>query len=431
MKYAAAIVAMLVMGLQDPPKKQDKVSLVPYRSNQPGAKVGAGWEEAAAESPAQLEIRQKLAAKKLTVDWGNGETLESATNYLKDAVGGLNLVIDSSTDSGAAVDLRLTGVSAASLLDLMCQMTNTKWVVADDHVRVLSMDRYRQQYATLRTYDLRDLLFSVRDFPGYTLTPVDDGGPSGAIFGDTEASNPVSEEYISDLIKQTISPESWDYDTIQVMSGVMFVRTLPETHAQIEKFVQKMRQRSQIQVRTEVRVVAVTESVLADVCKNGPALDAAAVAALESSGTLLGAAELMCFNSQRTHVTKANVQTYTSSYDAAVGSAAVALQPKQSRIYDGMMLDVRPVAGADRRSVTLELHFEMNDVKGFKTTAAPGGEIKEPDILNYKLVTTIAVPSDESVIVGALGDYISSVEGAPRLRSVLVVRSTILGLEQK
>lgn len=432
MKLSTVIVALALMGLQDPPK-QEKVQLVPYRSDQPGAKVGAGMEETPAETPAQAEIRRKLESTKMSVVWNSGEALSGALTQIADHVE-INAVLDGSADPGATVDLRLTGMSAAAILDLMTAQVGARWVIGDQHIRVMSVDKYRESYAVLRTYDLRDLLFIVKDFPGPTMTPpVDDGGLSGATFTPPEESEGLSQDYITDLVRMTIDPASWEYpaNSISIMGGAMFVRTLPETHAQVEKFIQRLRQRSQIQVRTEARVVAVSEEMLAELTKGGPTLDAAAESKLKAA-ELLGAAELLCFNSQRTHVLRANVQSFTASYDAAIGGANVALTPKQGRVYDGVLLDVRPVAGADRRSVTLELHFEMNDVKGFKTTAAPGGSIKEPDVLNYKLTTTITVPSGDAVIVGTMGDYATPpAEGAPKLRSVLIVRATILGLEQR
>ena len=74
----------------------------------------------------------------------------------------------------------------------------------------------------------------------------------------------------------------------------------------------------------------------------------------------------------------------------------------------GWVLDVTPVVGADRRTVTVDLRFEM---------VRPPGSADAPREL-VRVETTVAAKSGRAFVAAAAGES-----------AVLVLRATVVGLE--
>lgn len=399
-------------------QEEKPVRLVPYTAER-RAHAPSGALMGRTETEEERKVREALETARISVDF-SGTPLSDVADSIRSFTG-LNVVVSEGGD--LPVDLRLNDVKVRTLLDLL-RGYDVGWYVGEGFIKICSRDEENRRRTELRTYDLRDLLVRILDFPGEVLVPMElDTAPPISFEMEEPGAVTVNEDMIAELIQVSIEPESWDssYDhTIDLMGGVLFVRHTPEVQAQVEAFIEGLRSRSQIQIVTEAQLMAMTEAELEAARKNGPAVE-------RPTGALLGAADVICFNTQRTTASRFERRTHVGAYEANVADGSAQAEPKSRVVNEGVQLDVRPIASADRRSVTLELRFDMTDVTSMKIAKTAVGDLDQPQVTTYTLNSTISIPSGSWVIVGGLGDYLTA-DAEPR-RAVLVVRSTIYGLE--
>ena len=103
---------------------------------------------------------------------------------------------------------------------------------------------------TLQLYDVRDLLVKIQDFAGPKVELVSPsrggGGPlTGATFTLEEPRSTITEEFITDMVKQNTGDKSWDENpnaSINLTNGVMVVSQSKRVHEEIKRFINLLRQ---------------------------------------------------------------------------------------------------------------------------------------------------------------------------------------------
>lgn len=138
-----------------------------------------------ASLPAQnTPPRQGLNARLGQIDFQQ-VPLDDALNYLRDT-SGLNLYINwaalelAGVDRNTPVTLRLRGITARQLLDLLLRSAapgQLSWYVDENVVHVTTRDVADAVMIT-RVYPVMDLLTEVRDFPAPDVT-LESGGEGG------------------------------------------------------------------------------------------------------------------------------------------------------------------------------------------------------------------------------------------------------------
>ena len=402
-----AMLALMI--LQEKP-----VRLVPYTAER-GAHSPSGDLMGRKETDEEKRGREALEA-----EVGVGDLVAIAAHP--------KVVVDPDLSAqDRTVDLRLNDVKVRTLLDLL-RGYEVGWYVGEGFIMLCLPEEQARRRTELRTYDLRDLLVRIIDFPGEALLPPaeSDTALSGATFGvDEPSAVTIEEDMIAELIQVSIEPETWDsYNhSIDLMGGVLFVRHLPEVQEQVFAFIEGLRSRSQIQIVTEAKLFALTEERIEALRRDGPTVDAKTLA----GEALLGTADVICFNTQRTSASRLERRSHVGAYVSQVADSSAQAEPKTRVVNEGVQLDVRPIASADRRSVTLELRFDMTDLMEMKIAKTGVGDLDQPQVTTYGVTSTISVPSGAWVVVGSLGDY--QQKGGETRRAVLVVRATIYGIE--
>jgi hypothetical protein len=89
---------------------------------------------------------------------------------------------------------------------------------------------------------------------------------------------------------------------------------------------------------------------------------------------------------------------------------------------------VVPIAAGDRGSLTLELRATLLRPGPVAEVSTERGKIEQPKIDHGELNTTLSLRSGRASIVGSLGHFSEGV-AKPR-RAVLILRSTVIGLEE-
>lgn len=139
-----------------------------------------------------------------------------------------------------------------------------------------------------------------------------------------------------------------------------------------------------------------------------------AVAKYQTSN-IVNAPNLMLRSGQRGNVKSKVVRTYLRDFEPEIAQAAVIAQPELANLEDGVMLDVRAVASADRRFITLELRPTVIDLVpdaqgnplpqetvSLGTTNSSEVTIELPELRIQRLRTTATIPDGATLMLGGL-----------------------------
>ena len=198
------------------------------------------------------EVVNKLNSMRVSVDFTN-TTLEEAISYLRD-FSGLNIVIDaevykSQSEDQLKVTLKVKDLLLKSVLKLMLNSRELTAMYKEGVVLVVPKGKI-DKAVTLQLYDVRDLLVKIQDFAGPKVELVSPskggGGPlTGATFSLEEPRSTITEEFITEMVKQNTGDKSWDENpnaSINLTNGVMVVSQSKRVHEEIKRFINLLRQ---------------------------------------------------------------------------------------------------------------------------------------------------------------------------------------------
>jgi general secretion pathway protein D len=133
------------------------------------------------------------------------------------------------------------------------------------------------------------------------------------------------------------------------------------------------------------------------------------------TSNIVNAPSLTLRSGQRGNVKGMTTRTYVRDFEPEIAQAAVIAQPELDNVKDGVLLDVRAVASADRRFITLELRPTVIDLVpdefGFdlpQQTVSLGTQnssdvtIELPELRIQRLRTTATVPDGGTLLLGGL-----------------------------
>lgn len=203
------------------------------------------------------------------------DPLESVASYLQDLTG-VNFhvsarVRDELDESETTINLTLRSErSVRKVLDLISETSESlRWSVKDGVVRFIVADEMTGGQVPIN-YKVHDLINPIPDFPGRDINI----SPSGGLFPpdeDTEEreTNVLASDLLEDLIRNTISPESWDLDannSIRITdTGAMVVNQTPEVQAKIASLLEDLREATGIMVDIQAQFMKVQDNFLEDI----------------------------------------------------------------------------------------------------------------------------------------------------------------------
>jgi hypothetical protein len=209
-------------------------------------------EERSESDPRRQEVLNKLNTMRITVDFAN-VTLEEAIGYLRD-FSGLNIIVDAEvyknqSEDQLKVTLKVKDLLLKSILKLMLNSRELTAMYKEGVVLVVPKGKI-DKAVTLQLYDVRDLLVKIQDFAGPKVELVapskGGGGPlTGATFSLEEPKSTITEEFITDMVKQNTGDKSWDENpnaSITLTNGVMVVTQSKRVHEEIKRFINLLRQ---------------------------------------------------------------------------------------------------------------------------------------------------------------------------------------------
>jgi hypothetical protein len=202
--------------------------------------------------PRKQEVVNKLNTMRVTVDFAN-VTMEEAVGYLRD-FSGLNIIVDAEvyknqSEDQLKVTLKVKDLLLKSVLKLMLNSRELTAMYKEGVVLIVPKGKI-DKAVTLQLYDVRDLLVKIQDFAGPKVELVSPskggGGPlTGATFTLEEPRSTITEEFITEMVKQNTGDKSWDENpnaSITLTNGVLVVSQSKRVHEEIKRFVNLLRQ---------------------------------------------------------------------------------------------------------------------------------------------------------------------------------------------
>jgi type II secretory pathway component GspD/PulD (secretin) len=202
--------------------------------------------------PRRQEVLNKLNTMRVTVDFSNS-TLEEAISYLRDFTN-INIIVDAEvyknqSEDQLKVTLKVKDLLLKSVLKLMLNSRELTAMYKEGVVLIVPKGKI-DKAVTLQLYDVRDLLVKIQDFAGPKVELVSPskggGGPlTGATFTLEEPRSTITEEFITEMVKQNTGDKSWDENpnaSINLTNGVMVVSQSKRVHEEIKRFINLLRQ---------------------------------------------------------------------------------------------------------------------------------------------------------------------------------------------
>jgi general secretion pathway protein D len=133
------------------------------------------------------------------------------------------------------------------------------------------------------------------------------------------------------------------------------------------------------------------------------------------TSNVVNAPSLTLRSGQRGNVKQLTTRTYVRDFEPEIAQAAVIAQPELDNVKEGVILDVRAVASADRRFVTLELRPTIIDLVpdesgnplpqetvSLATQNSSDVTIELPELRIQRLRTTATIPDGATLMLGGL-----------------------------
>jgi type II secretory pathway component GspD/PulD (secretin) len=209
-------------------------------------------QESSGESdPRKGEVLNRLNTMRVSVDF-NGSTLEEAIGFLRDFTG-LNILVDaevykSQSEEQLKVTLKVKDLLLKSVLKLVLSARELSAMYKEGVVLIVPKGKI-DKAVTLQLYDVRDLLLKIQDFPGPKVelaSPQKGGIPlvSGTFILE-EPHTVLTEEFITDMVKQNTGDKSWEENpnaSMSLTNGVLVVSQSSRVHQEIKQFINLLRQ---------------------------------------------------------------------------------------------------------------------------------------------------------------------------------------------
>jgi type II secretory pathway component GspD/PulD (secretin) len=184
------------------------------------------------------EIESKLATRRVSMDFKD-VSVDQVLEFMRE-VSGLNFVHSLSSNDDRKTSFKAKDITLKGALSLMLKPLGLVYRVRDGYVEILTKEKADQD-VVMELYDLRDLLYVARDFPGADFT-LDPNAPGG-MFVEPEPPAPA-ELPVEELIKTHTGGKSWEENpraSIGLQNGILVVRQTREVHLQIRRLIAQLR----------------------------------------------------------------------------------------------------------------------------------------------------------------------------------------------
>jgi beta-lactamase regulating signal transducer with metallopeptidase domain len=367
----------------------------------------------------------------------DAQPLNDVMNFLRD-VSIVNLVVDWRALEAAGIDRNtpitesVHNIPFAKALQIVLDdagggTTKLGYAIDGNIVKVSTAEEL-SKYTLTRVYDIRDLIVEIPDFSTGPTFSLPQTRPDPA----KQRADHIQE--VTDLIKETVDPDSWRENggtvgAMREIQGQLIVTQTPQIHQQIAALLTQLREPRGVQVMVESRFVTLDpatldESLRQKLMPSFQSKDKPGVAFLtdedvqavlgatkqQEQSTIITAPRLTLFNGQRAYVMVGTDRAYVSGFTATKqGDGKTKWEPETSIAHAGVTLDVSATCSADRKYVTLTLRPESSRLVGMSTKPFPGPAdapkdlmVEVPQITAQRLQTSASIPDRQTLLLGGV-----------------------------
>ncbi|MHC5035976.1 MAG: STN domain-containing protein [Planctomycetota bacterium] len=238
-------------------------------------------------APADAKVKAVLKSRRLSVDFTE-KPLNEVVEYLR-RFSGTNIIIapqvfEEKSEDELMVSLRVNDILMKEILQLVLNLKGLAYVI-ERGVIIVTTQEGAMGHAQLGLYSVQDLLCRIPEFnaewKGFRFG--EDAGPPPMEEDDPE--EPITGDTLVNLIRENISPESWDTPPNQInfRQAHLIVRNQPEIHAKVQAQLQALREMRFKRVVVEGQFLAGAKEWLATLDVQGPSLSAEQCEAVEKS----------------------------------------------------------------------------------------------------------------------------------------------------
>ena len=253
---------------------------------------GRLFSAATASSPREVMLREQVAsAQVLLPKIEEEESLTQVIQYVQDYTN-LPIITDPAAEnyvleeSGATFTINFeNALTVEQALNRIVAIAGGEdaeitWTVKYDAIYVTTKEKALGQ-PVVKVHDVKDLIFGLTDFIGPRINRIrlleeledEDGAGQYGTIG--EAVQIIDIEDLSNLIRDTIAPASWDREGVSIDPGEgnLIVRQTAEVQEEIQAFLEDLRQFNSALVLIESKFLSVTDNFIQEIGNDFRGLD--------------------------------------------------------------------------------------------------------------------------------------------------------------
>lgn len=253
---------------------------------------GRLFSAATASSPREVMLREQVASTQVLLPKiEEEESLTQVIQYVQDYTN-LPIITDPAAEnyvleeSGATFTINFeNALTVEQALNRIVAIAGGEdaeitWTVKYDAIYVTTKEKALGQ-PVVKVHDVKDLIFGLTDFIGPRINRIrlleeledEDGAGQYGTIG--ESVQIIDIEDLSNLIRDTIAPASWDREGVSIDPGEgnLIVRQTAEVQEEIQAFLEDLRQFNSALVLIESKFLSVTDNFIQEIGNDFRGLD--------------------------------------------------------------------------------------------------------------------------------------------------------------
>ena len=194
--------------------------------------------------------------------------LTAVVDYIRE-ISGLNIHIDTKAieaPDDEIISFKVSDIVLDGALRLMLEPRSFAYRVEGGVVVITNQEALKSD-VKLELYDVQDLTYGMRDFPGVDISLSTDSIGTSVMSGE-ETQQQFTGEDLASLIQNTIQPNQWDDvegASIQYQNGLLILRNNIDVHRAVRQFLSDLRASTSMMVSVETRFLSVEQNFLQQV----------------------------------------------------------------------------------------------------------------------------------------------------------------------
>lgn len=246
-----------------------------YPENWDVRHAGRGELDAPTEVPPwEAMLRERLSTR-VSFNFDAMSAIDALNALARQA--NINLVIDPTVTAAAdkTVTLKANNMGLDNALSWICRLIDTHWMLTKGAVYIGGEE---DAVGILAVYDVSDLLFVAKDFPGRAIgfgTGAGGGAAGGAGAGFNAFKNTpevaqapaITPEDLVDHIQKAVSPDTWTKaaNGITVRGSTLMVTAPERVHLLIQQYIRNQSHTKNVLVRVDARWLTIDDGYLEEI----------------------------------------------------------------------------------------------------------------------------------------------------------------------